>query len=120
MRYMSIALVLLLGLAVGCATTYEGNKIDGSKTKGLVAEGTTPSDVVRLFGQPQQKENLPSGETKYIYYYKMKRPIAFVTDPQELQRLEVFIKNNQVERYRFVDRDVQPITKDVPPIYPGR
>jgi hypothetical protein len=120
MRYVSIALVLLLGLAMGCATTYEGKKIDGSKTKGLVAEGTTPDDVVRMFGHPQQKENLPSGETKYIYYYRMKKPFAFGTDPQELQRLEVFIKNNQVDRYRFVDRDVEPITTDVPPLQPSR
>jgi hypothetical protein len=119
MRYLSIALVLLLIGAAGCATT-EGKRIDGSKTKNLVAEGTTPDDVVRMFGHPQQKENLPSGETKYLYYFKERRFFALQIDPEEIQRLEVFIKNNRVERYHFVDRDVQPITSSIPPLQPGR
>ena len=38
MRYVSITLVLLLALAMGCASM-EGRKIDGSKTKNLIADG---------------------------------------------------------------------------------
>ena len=49
MRYMSITLVLLLALAMGCASTIEGKRIDGSKTKNLLAEGTTANDVVKMF-----------------------------------------------------------------------
>ena len=69
MRYLSIALVLLLALAVGvgCAKTFEGKQIDGAKTKDLLAPGTNEKKVVQMFGEPQQKEQLPSGETKYIY-----------------------------------------------------
>jgi hypothetical protein len=120
MRYLSIALVLLLALAVGCAKTIEGKKIDGAKTKDLLASGTDESRVVQMFGQPQQKENLPSGEIKYIYYYREKSVMGFRTPPQEQQRLEVFIKNNLVERYRYVYTESDPITTDIPPIQPEK
>ena len=112
MRYLSIALVLLLALAVGCAPTIDGRKIDGTKTKDLMAPGINESKVVEMFGQPQQKEQLPSGETKYIYYYK--------EDGKDLQRLEVFVKANVVQRYRYVYSEEQTITTDVPPIVPEK
>jgi len=119
MRYVSIALVLLLALAMGCASM-EGRKIDGSKTKNLIAEGTTADDVVKMFGEPQQKEDLASGETKYVYYYRAQgRMLWFRTgQPRDQERLEVFFKNNQVDRYRFMDTEQQPITTDIPPMKP--
>jgi len=112
MRYLSIALVLLLALAVGCAPTIEGKKFDGAKTKDLLAPGTNESKVVEMFGQPQQKEQLPSGETKYIYYYKV--------DGKDQQRLEVFLKGNTTQRYRYVYMEEETITKDIPPIEPEK
>jgi hypothetical protein len=122
MRYGNIALILLLGLAMGCAPIIEGRQFDGSKTKGLMAEGTTAADVVKIFGEPQQKENLASGETKYVYYYtKQSRMLWFRTgQPQEQQRLEVFLKNGQVDRYRYRYSDVAPITTDVAPLVPEK
>ena len=119
MRYVSIALVILLVLAVGC-TTMEGRKIDGSQTKNLIAEGTTPADVVKMFGEPQEKETLASGETKYVYYYRAQGWIfGFRTgQPRDQERLEVFFKNNQVDRYRFMDTEQQPITTDIAPMKP--
>ena len=122
MRYVSIALVLLLALAMGCASTMEGKKIDASKTKGLIADGTTPEAVVRMFGEPQQKETLASGETKYVYYYRAQSRMLFfrMGQPRDLERLEVFFKNNQVDRYRFVDTEQQPITTDIPPLQPAK
>ncbi len=121
MRYLSIALVFLLAVAMGCASTIEGKKIDAAQTKNLLAEGTTTNDVVKMFGEPQQKEKLASGETKYVYYYRTQgRMLFFRTgQPQDQQRLEVFVKGNQVERYRFVDVAQQPITTDIPPLEPG-
>ena len=120
MRYASIALILLLSLMVGCSSIMEGKKIDSSKTKDLMAAGTSEADVVKMFGQPQQKENLAGGETKYVYYYRAQnRLLWFRTgQPQDQQRLEVIFKDNQVDRYRFRDSDVQPITTDVPPLAP--
>ena len=112
MRYLSIALVLLLALAVGCAKTIEGKKIDAAKTKELLAPGINESQVVQMFGQPQQKESLPSGETKYIYYYR--------EDGKDQQRLEVFFKDNITQRYRYVYMETETITKDVPPIEPEK
>lgn len=123
MRYAIIGLVLLLALAMGCATMTEGKRIDGSKTKNLIADGTSSADVVKMFGEPQQKENMASGETKYVYYYRTYRNIIFFprpSDPQDTQRLEVFLKNNQVDRYKFTDREVDPITVDIPPIQPEK
>jgi len=122
MRYLSIALVLLLALAVGvgCAKTIEGKKIDAAKTKELLAPGINESKVVQMFGEPQQKEQLPSGETKYIYYYREKRPRLFDTDPKDQQRLEVFFKNNMVQRYRYAYLEEEPITTDIPPIVPEK
>lgn len=122
MRYLSIALVLLLALAVGvgCAKTIEGKKIDGAKTKDLLAPGTNESKVVQMFGEPQQKEQLPSGETKYIYYYREKSYLWWHADPKDQQRLEVFLKDNTVQRYRYVYAEVEPITKDISPIEPER
>ena len=122
MRYLSIALVLLLALAVGvgCAKTIEGKKIDGAKTKDLLAPGTNESKVVQMFGEPQQKEQLPSGETKYIYYYREKSYLWWHADPKDQQRLEVFLKDNTVQRYRYVYAEVEPITKDIPPIEPEK
>jgi hypothetical protein len=120
MRYLSIALVLLLALAVGCAKIIEGKKIDGAKTKDLLAAGTNESNVVQMFGEPQQKESLPSGETKYIYYYREKSRLWWHADPKDQQRLEVFLKDNTVQRYRYVYMEVAPITTDIPPILPEK
>ena len=123
MRYWSIALVFLIALAMGCASTIEGKRIDGSKTQNLLAEGTTPEDVVKMFGAPQQKENLASGETRYVYYYRTHRDMLFFprkADPQDQQRLEVLFRNKRVERYRYVDNDVQPITTDIAPLGPDK
>ncbi len=122
MRYLSLALVLLLGLAVGCATITEGKRIDGSKTKNLLADGTSPDAVVKMFGEPQQKETLTSGETKYVYYYRTQgRMLFFRTgQPRDQERLEVFFKGNQVDRYRYVNTEQDPITTDIPPLVPEK
>jgi hypothetical protein len=119
MRYLSIALVLVLALAMGCAKTMEGKKFDGSKTKDLLAAGTNGNKVIQMFGEPQQKEQLASGETKYIYYYRERRPFWW-GEPKDQQRLEVFLKNNRVDRYRYVYTEQEPITKDIPPIQPEK
>jgi hypothetical protein len=126
MRYLSIALVLLLALAVGvgCAPTIEGKKIDGAKTKDLLAPGTNEKKVVQMFGEPQQKESLPNGETKYIYYYRETGFMAFFhradADPKDQQRLEVYLQNDTVQRYRYVYAELDPITKDIPDIVPEK
>ena len=119
MRYVSLVLVLLLAFAVGCAKI-EGKKIDGAKTKDILAPGTNESKVVAMFGEPQQKENLPNGETKYIYYYRESRGILWHADIKDQQRLEIFLKGNEVQRYRYAYTDVQPITTDIPPIPPEK
>lgn len=92
MRYLSLVLVLLLVLAMGCGKIIEGKKIDGAKTKDILAPGTDASKVVQMFGEPQQKEQLPSGETEYIYNYRERGRMMWHTDPKTQQRLEVFLR----------------------------
>ena len=38
------------------------------------------------------------------------------TDPQDQQRLEVFLEDNTVHRYPYVYMEEQPITADIPTI----
>ncbi len=124
MRYLSLVLVVMLVLAVGCAKVIEGKKIDGAMTKDILAPGTDQAKIVQMFGEPQQKENLPNGETKYIYYYRESSRMLFFhrsnADPKDQQRLEVFLKGNEVQRYRYVAADQAPITTDIPPVAPEK
>jgi len=121
MKYLSVALAFLLAATLGCASSMEGRRIDGAQTKNLLAAGTSTNDVLRMFGEPQQKERLASGETKYVYYYRTQGRMLFFRSgqPKDQQRLEVFLKGDQVDRYRFMDATQQPITTDVPPLEPG-
>ena len=120
MRYLSLVLVLLLVMAVGCGHVIEGKKIDGAMTKDLLAPGTDEKKVVEMFGQPQQKENLANGETKYIYYYRETSRMLFFhrskADPKDQRRLEVLFRGNEVQRYRYVYAELAPITADIAPI----
>ena len=116
MRYLSLVLVLLLVLAVGCGKIIEGKKIDASMTKQIMRPGTDEGKVVQMFGEPQQKENLPNGETKYIYYYRESHRMLWHSPPKDQERLEVFLKGNEVQRYRYVYVDSEPITTDIAPI----
>ena len=120
MRYLSLVLVLLLVLAVGCGKVIEGKKIDGAMTKDILAPGTDQAKIVQMFGEPQQKENLPNGETKYIYYYRESGRMLWHQNPKDQQRLEVFLKGNEVQRYRYAYMDETPITTDVPAPVPEK
>ncbi len=124
MRYLSVVWVLLLTLAVGCGQIVEGRRINDAMTKNILAPGTDENKIVEMFGQPQQKENLGNGENKYIYYYRTRRPLLFFNhanaNPNDLQRLEIFLKGNEVQQYRYVSAEQVPITTDVGPILPER
>ena len=120
MRYLSIALFLILGLAIGCSPIIEGKKIDSAQNKNLLAAGTNADKVVQMYGQPQQKEELPNGETKYIYYYRLKNRIWWHADADQQQRLEVYLKDDTVQRYRYVTAELDPITTDIAPLQPEK
>ncbi len=120
MKYSSIALCFLLALAVSCAATLEGKKIDPAMNKQLLAPGTTPAKVVQMYGEPQSKENLPSGETMYVYDYRKMSGLACHASPQEQQRLEVYLKGNEVQRYWYTEIGMDPITTDIKPIEPEK
>jgi hypothetical protein len=115
-----MALFLLLGLAVSCAATIEGKKIDAVKNKQLLAADATTQKVVQMYGEPQLKENLASGETMYVYYYRKSSPFTCHAEPREQQRLEVYLKNNIVQKYRYSEMGMEPITKDIAPLEPEK
>ncbi len=122
MRYLTVVMIGFAFLTAACAATMEGKKIDPAQTKNLLAEGTTSEDVVKMFGKPQAEEKLASGETKYVYYYRTQGRILFFRNakPRDEQVLEVIVKDNQVDRYRFRQNDQDPVTTDIPPILPDR
>ncbi len=122
MKYLGFVLILFLCFAIGCASM-EGRKIEGAKVKTLMNEGANQEYVIKTFGQPQQKEILSSGEEKLVYYYRTKSRMFLMKrdgDPREQQRLEVVLKDNMVDRYRYLESGIQPITTDIPPITPEK
>jgi hypothetical protein len=122
MRYMRWVLVLFLGLAIGCVSI-EGRKIDGAKVKTLMNDEANQEYVIKTFGEPQEKEKLSSGEEKYVYFYRMKSRMFLMKrdgDPRDQQRLEVILKNNTVNRYRYAESVIEPITTDIPPVLPEK
>ena len=102
MRYLTIFLVLAVGLTFGCAsTTYEGRRIDRAKVEKLTAGETKVEQVEEMFGKPDRIEQLTSGEENYIYEYCRKNPEWFTIDDLDAQKLEVFVRDGVLQTYKF-------------------
>ncbi len=110
MRYIGIALIVMLAFAFGCTpTVMEGRKIDASKVSTLALDQTR-GQVVAAFGEPVKKENLSSGETKYIYHYYLKKAHWWTVDEVETQDLEVLFKNDRVESFKYKGKGAADVT----------
>ncbi len=100
MRYIGVALIVMLAFAFGCApTVMEGKKIDAAKVSGLALD-QTKDQVVSAFGQPVKTEKVAGGE-KYIYHYYLKKPHWWTVDEVERQDMEVVFINNRVDSFKF-------------------
>jgi outer membrane protein assembly factor BamE (lipoprotein component of BamABCDE complex) len=70
MRYLTILLIFAVGLTFGCASTaQEGRRIDPAKLEKLMAGQTKAEQVEEMFGKPERIEQLPTGESNYVYEY---------------------------------------------------
>jgi outer membrane protein assembly factor BamE (lipoprotein component of BamABCDE complex) len=102
MRYLTILLIFAVGLTFSCAsTTYEGKKIDPAKVEKLTAGQTKAEQVEEMFGKPERIEQLPSGESDYIYEYCRKNPEWYTIDDLNAQKLEVFVRDGVVQTFKF-------------------
>ncbi len=109
MRYVGVALIVMLAFAFGCAATVmEGKKIDASKVSTLALD-QTKQQVVAAFGEPVKKENVAGGE-KYIYHYYLKKPHWWTVDQVETQDLEVVFINNRVDSFKFKGTGASDVT----------
>jgi outer membrane protein assembly factor BamE (lipoprotein component of BamABCDE complex) len=104
MRYLTIFLVLAVGLTFSCAsTTYQGRRIDPAKVEKLTSGETKVEEVEEMFGQPDRTEELSSGEINYIYEYCRKNPEWYTIDDLDAQKLEVFLKEGVLQTYKFTE-----------------
>jgi len=101
MKFASVILTLLLVFMVGCATTYQGRKIDSEKVKQLTAGETGVEKVTELFGKPDQTETLPSGAESYVYQYGQDTQHWWTIDSIDSQKLEIQVKGGIVQTYKF-------------------
>ena len=116
MRYLSLVLIGIFAITVGCASTVvEGKKFDASKVNTLALDQPKDS-VVAAFGPPLKTESLPSGMTKYIYHYYYKNPHWWTTDDLEKQDLEIVLKNDRVESFNFKGTGMESVLASPPPM----
>jgi hypothetical protein len=102
MRYLAILLIFAVGFTFSCAsTTYEGRRIDRAKVETLTAGETRVGQVEEMFGKPDRIEQLSSGEDNYIYEYCRKNPEWFTIDDLDAQKLEVLLKDEVVQTWKF-------------------
>lgn len=112
MRYLAIAVFVLVALTFGCAEmVVQGKAIDRAKMNQLVPGQTGTGKVVEVFGKPDRVEKIASGGEKYVYQYYQMRPHIFKLDEVVKQRLDITIQDNRVQRYDLSAEGVQ----DLPP-----
>ncbi len=111
MRYIGIIFVVLLAFSFGCASAIkEGKKIDAAKVNTLALD-QSKEQVLAAFGPPLKTENRVPGETKYIYHYYFKKPHWWTVDEVEKQDMEILLKNDRVENFKFKGTGANDITQ---------
>lgn len=100
MKYLMVLLVPVIAFSLGCAKPYMvGTPIERAKLDQLVP-GTTPdSKVMELFGQPEKKEQMSTGQMKYVYSYYEEIPKFWTKNIQRKTILEVLTQGGVVQKY---------------------
>jgi hypothetical protein len=113
MKWASLILMALLGLASSCGPTLiEGRKIDPSKLKEVIKGQTKSEVVVQNLGQPERIEKMPSGEEKYVYrYYKEEYTHWWTLPRYEKQEAEIVVNDGVVQDYRY-SRELRDVVTD--------
>ena len=111
MRYLAIAVVVLVALTFGCAEmVVQGKAIDRAKMDQLVPGQTETEKVVEVFGKPDSVEKMAGGGEKYVYQYFQLRPHIFRADEVVKQRLDITMQDNRVQGYDLTAEGI----KDLP------
>ncbi len=115
MRYSTILLILAVVSLFGCGQILtEGRQFDSSRVNNIMVGSTTGENLAANLGQPAKVETMPSGEKKYVYHYYYKNPHWWTTDEIMRQDLEVYLLNNEVQRYNYKEQATEYIDKTPP------
>lgn len=115
MKYLALALVLLLAFSAGCGRVVsQGKMIDEAKVANFLDTYPTTDQLIQSLGKPQQTERLASGEEKLIYSYHYRNPHWWTTDEVQNQKLEVWTRGNSVQAYHFVSGRTEDARTEAP------
>jgi outer membrane protein assembly factor BamE (lipoprotein component of BamABCDE complex) len=110
MRYLAIAVVVLMALTFGCEEmVVQGKAIDRAKLNQLVPGQTATERVVEVFGRPDSVEKIASGGEKYVYRYYQVKPHIFRLYEVEKERLDISIQDNRVQGYDLKTDSMQDL-----------
>ena len=112
MKFARVILTLLLAFMCGCATTYQGRKIDSEKVKQMAVGITGVEKVTALFGKPDKIERLPSGEENYIYQSGRDISHWWTINSINSQKLEIVVKDGVVQTYTFREEGKEAYLKE--------
>jgi outer membrane protein assembly factor BamE (lipoprotein component of BamABCDE complex) len=111
MKILNLMLAFLLVFAFSCATVQQGKMIDPAKVKQLEAGKTKTLQVEQLLGKPDKVEPAGPGAVKYTYDYCRTKPELFTINPEQAQRLEVWIKGGIVQTYKLTYEEKEAFLK---------
>lgn len=113
MRFAILIFTLLLVFTFSCAPMIvEGRKIDSAKLDQLNVGQTKVAKIEELFGKPDKVDKLPSGDENYIYFYRREIPRWWTVDKIDKQKMEIFIKDGVVQKYRYSIESRDVITRE--------
>jgi outer membrane protein assembly factor BamE (lipoprotein component of BamABCDE complex) len=112
-RLAILILAFFMVFTFSCAPMIiEGKKIDSAKLDQLNEGQTKLAEIEKLFGKPDKVEKLPSGEEKYLYFYKRENPHWWTVDRINKQKLEIVIKEGVVQTYKFREDGKEVVLKE--------
>ena len=102
MRWISLALVLLVGLSFACAPMVtEGRKIDSANLEKMSVGQTNKAKVEQLYGKPTRVETVVPGVEKYVYTYRTQDPEWYTIDKTQNQDFEVWFQDGVLIYYKL-------------------
>jgi hypothetical protein len=100
MRFWMLLLIPVIAFSIGCGKPIMmGTPIDKAKLEQLVPGKTPEGKLAEIFGQPDKKEMVSGGMTKYTYSYYEEHPRIFSKTEQIKQVLDVYTQKGTVLKY---------------------
>jgi len=112
MRYVAIVLILVAGFTFSCASMEtKGRPITKDQIAQLAVGETKAEKLTQIFGEPEKKEMVQSGEEKYIYSYYQLIPHWWTVNEVQQQKLEVTVADGVVTKFNLRGDEINPIRK---------